>query len=319
MLVSESVFPEVALLFWNVQKKDVKHNVVRLAQGHGINILVVAEFDKDQDDGAWIMALNEPPRLPGENEFHLVSPVEKPRVGTAMAHVRIFTRLPLTAWRLCTMHNRYAVWTITLPNRCPFTLAITHFPAIQQDQGDQQREVAIALRQDIEKSETNLQQADPSDPLFSIVIGDFNANPFDAGIAAVYGLNATHLKATALGGPRKANGREHPYFFNPMWRFLGVEPWGSYFDNALANPIRFDWFLLDQVLVRPDVIRFFDLHEEPDVQILTSDGIVEFDLMLPKKQSDGNVYSDRLPLYFRCDLPEKAREALRLEQENTDE
>ena len=314
MPVPEFIFSEIALLFWNVRKLDVKDNIVRLVQSHNINILVVAEVDVKWDSTAWLSALNAPPRLAGETEFSLLLPTDAPAKLSAMSRLHIFTRLPPTAWQLCAIHNRYAVWRVSLPGRRPFTLATVHMIAHQQDQGDKQRECAIALRQDIEKAEGEIQVMEAQGPdcnalPFSIVIGDFNANPFDAGIAAVYGLNATHLKEIAMQGSRRANGRLHPYFYNPMWRFLGVEPWGTYFNNNLSNPIRFDWFLLDQVLVRPDVLRFFDLRDKPDVQILTSDGIVDFNLSQTKTKRDDSVYPDHLPLYFRCDVPEKAVEA----------
>ncbi len=299
----ELTSPNVALLFWNVQGKDVKHSIVRMVQGHGVNVLVMAEAEK-QDSDALLTAINEQPGLPGESVFRLLVPEKKAHPQSAMSDMRVFTRFPLDVWALHVIHNRYAVWTVSVPGRRQFILATVHFPAIQQEQGDKQREIAVALRRDIEEAEL---EASDKEPLV-VVIGDFNANPFDAGIAAVYGLNATHLEDIAAIGFRTGNGRPHPCFYNPMWRFLGVEPWGTYFNDKLTNPVRFDWFVFDQVLVRPNVIPFFHLNGKdapgkPDLQILTSDGIVDFNLAAKRTKRESEAFSDHLPLYFRFSLP----------------
>lgn len=46
----------------------------------------------------------------------------------------------------------------------------------------------------------------------TIIIGDFNMNPFDKGMVSELSLKATHCKRTALR--TKSNKR---YFFNPSW------------------------------------------------------------------------------------------------------
>jgi hypothetical protein len=167
-----------------------------------------------------------------------------------------------------------------------------HYPSIQNDQGDQQRETAITLRHDLEWAES-----DSESPL-SIVMGDLNANPFDAGIASIYGLNATHLRSTAVGNLRKQNGKDYRYLYNPMWRFLTGTPPGSYYKRTSA-PVCYDWFTLDQVLVRPALLNGFD--DATDVAILTSDGSLP--LLEPGTGRPSSNFSDHLPLLFRFSLP----------------
>ncbi|MEK4058487.1 MULTISPECIES: hypothetical protein [Paenibacillus] len=47
----------------------------------------------------------------------------------------------------------------------------------------------------------------------TIVIGDFNMNPFDKGMVSEKAFKATHCKQTVL-----SNRTKKPYYFNPSWR-----------------------------------------------------------------------------------------------------
>lgn len=158
-------------------------------------------------------------------------------------------------------------------------------------QGDEQRECAIALRLDLERAEAKWENP------ISIVMGDLNANPFDAGIVGVYGLNATPSRRFAESMFRRFNGRHYRYLFNPMWRFLADKTPGTYHKSDFSAPIRYDWYLLDQVLVRPALLRLFDKGDEKDLLILISDGqsdLIEKDTGIPIEG-----LSDHLPLLFR--------------------
>lgn len=46
-------------------------------------------------------------------------------------------------------------------------------------------------------------------------------NPFDEGVVKAAGLHAMMTKATANERFRTVQGREYPFFYNPMWGFFG--------------------------------------------------------------------------------------------------
>jgi endonuclease/exonuclease/phosphatase family metal-dependent hydrolase len=278
---------KVVILFWNLNKKILTQSIVRLVQTHNVQILLLAEPPEDFNPSDLLMALNTVPRPSRVKGFFAVdSAPEKHKV-------RVFSRLgEMRNWKLKVRRSRYAIWQVTVRSRGSFLLAPAHFPSIQNDQGDQQRETATALRLDLESAENN--QADP----ISIVIGDLNANPFDAGIASVYGLHATHLRSSAVHRVRNQNGAAYRYLYNPMWRFFAGSQPGTFFGHTSA-PVCHNWFILDQVLVRPALLNLFD--DKTDVEILTNDGALP--LLTSHSGRPSNNFSDHLPLLFRFNLP----------------
>jgi len=60
----------------------------------------------------------------------------------------------------------------------------------------------------------------------TVLIGDLNMNPFEAGMIAADGLNAVMDKRIAAKGFRKVSGKRMQFFYNPMWSRLGDESIG---------------------------------------------------------------------------------------------
>jgi hypothetical protein len=64
-------------------------------------------------------------------------------------------------------------------------------------------------------------------------------NPFETGLVAASGLNATMARKIAEKKERTVNARSFPFFYNPMWSLLGDASDGSpgsyYRSYALTN------------------------------------------------------------------------------------
>lgn len=89
----------------------------------------------------------------------------------------------------------------------------------------------------------------------TIIIGDFNMNPFDIGMIAGNAFNSVVSEAIAMKGKRIIQRKEYEYFYNPSWKIYGgaEKVFGTYY---LKNPDHssFHWNIYDQVLVRPTVL-----------------------------------------------------------------
>jgi hypothetical protein len=84
-----------------------------------------------------------------------------------------------------------------------------------------------------------------------------------------------------------------------MWGLLGdgtPGPPGTFFYREPGHKAYF-WYLLDQVLVRPDLL---DRLENKNVQILDTDG--ERSLLKANGRPDSDIGSDHLPLLVRLNL-----------------
>lgn len=285
---------ETRVLFWNVNKQPLTENIARLVGGYGVQIVLLAESAYLDAPELLLDRLNAPPfTLSGDRRFtHITRGPVSPRV-------QVFARGPRSRWRPLKVRSRYTIWRVTTESGNTLLLTAAHFPSVREEQGDEQRKTAVDLREDmdaVERFYTNESRGVKGfggAPL--VIVGDLNANPFDAGIAGIYGLNATQRRAVAGEGVRELDGRFYPFLYNPMWQFYGARenavP-GTYY-RRLSRPICYDWFILDQVLIRPVLMPLMD---DTSVKILTSDGVVSLvggnDFLLQRG------LSDHLPLVF---------------------
>lgn len=223
--------------------------------------------------------------------------------------MQILSRIASANWRIEFTHDRYVGCTFQSKGGRRLSLAAVHFPDARYDQGDGQRKTAIDLRNDMEAFEAEFLSRNGSAAVLpaSILIGDFNASPFDAGIAGFYGLNASgHRDIVTKHGARTLGGKTTRFLYNPMWRFLGhpVTP-GTYY-NRLAAPVCYDWYLLDQVIVSPELA---DMIGEDSIQILDWDApqgiggksLMEAETAQRPARPDAEI-SDHLPIVLRLPL-----------------
>lgn len=86
----------------------------------------------------------------------------------------------------------------------------------------------------------------------TVVIGDFNMDPFTPAMVDIGGLNAVMCRRRAARGFRTRKRVSRRMFYNPMWNLLGdfeAPPGSYYWRNTQAEG--YFWHMLDQVLVRP--------------------------------------------------------------------
>lgn len=110
-----------------------------------------------------------------------------------------------------------------------------------------------------------------------LVVGDFNMNPFDGGMMLPFGFNAPYAlirysKKKADFSDREVATFRYPYFYNPMWSYLGIanklsidkaitEPLGTYKLNSTSIYTEFRYNILDQVLIRAEFLDNFAIEK----------------------------------------------------------
>ncbi|HTN76361.1 MAG TPA: hypothetical protein VL096_13980 [Pirellulaceae bacterium] len=131
------------------------------------------------------------------------------------------------------------------------------------------------------------------------VVGDFNANPFEVAMASVLGLHALGVRSFSGESERVIGGGTHDFFYNPMWRRFGH---GS--DSASAtyyhkgyNALELGWHMLDQVVLRSDLLPYFD---ELTLRILSSTRTVK--MVDEFGHPDSRAASDHLPILFTLNI-----------------
>ena len=128
----------------------------------------------------------------------------------------------------------------------------------------------------------------------TLLVGDFNMNPFDSGMVAAQHFHAVMTKLQARGERRTVQAEQYRYFYNPMWGNFGDRtdgPAGTYYLSS-SKPIQYFWNIYDQVLLRPALMDHLT-----ELEVLTHDGVEPLVTSGGLPQKNGG--SDHLPLLFR--------------------
>lgn len=133
----------------------------------------------------------------------------------------------------------------------------------------------------------------------TVLVGDFNMNPFESGMVAAGALHSVMSRQVAAREVRTVQGNTYRMFYNPMRGHFGdarSETAVSYFyDNA--QHVNYFWNMFDQVLIRPELAERFDPNR---LKIVTSVGARS--LTRAGGRPDGQNYSDHLPIVFALDF-----------------
>jgi hypothetical protein len=268
-----------SFLFWNLGRKLVADHLRRLVQTQTVDALLVAECPLTPNQ--MLRALNEaaPP------DYHYAP-------GNCDA-IQVFTRFPGEYLTPVYESGRFTMRHLTVPGLVAILLVVVHLPSKlgwrDTSQAAESKELASAIRE-VEKRLGHTRTA---------VVGDFNFNPFEAAAVDANALHAVMCRDIAARGTRVVQGREFPFFYNPMWSRYGDAspgPAGTYY-YAPAEHTVFFWNMFDQLLLRPSLLSRFS---DDDLQIVESDGTAS--LLSPAGTPDVRVASDHLPILFRLAL-----------------
>ncbi len=273
-------------LFWNFSP--------RRGVGHPESILARTALSLDSD----LVMLAEsilPPEnilveLNREESLYEYSPAPIERFA-------VFTRFPNEFLKPVAEHPRMSIRKLHLPAKQKILLAIIHFQDRRNYSRSDQQSLSHEIADFLHEAEARAGHRR------TILVGDFNMNPFEEGMVDAKGFGAMMTKDLArfTSGEQKAR----PRFYNPMWARFGdltEGPPGTYY-RSQAAPTNIYWHMLDQVLVRPELIEAFI---DESLRVLTKatsrDG--ELDLVETKRKHWKVAVSDHLPIVFSMDLPE---------------
>lgn len=267
----------LTFLFWNTNRKPLVDKIAAIAEAESVDVLILAECPASPAE--LLAALNRKDPV-----FHF-SPGESEEIA-------IFTRF---VGRISPIHEgaRLSIRRVVLPAIEEFLLVAVHFPSKTYWSGDSQALECTTLSNAIHEAERQVGHRR------TVVVGDLNMNPFEAGVVGANGLHAVSSRAVAARGARVVKGHAYPFFYNPMWAHFGDDrgrPSGTYYFER-AEHVNYFWNNFDQVLVRPELI---DALRTDQLRILDRAG----DTPLARRDGrpDRGGASDHFPLLFKLDL-----------------
>lgn len=267
--------PTSRFLFWNINRKPLAPVIADLAHEQQVDVVVLIECDIESN--VLLTELNSPER----NDFHLAPGLSQ--------GIRILTRFSRDFLRPVFESDRVMIGRLLLPARSEILLGVAHLPSKLHQTSESQAFECTELARQIAAEEDNAGHQR------TVLVGDFNMNPFEPGVVAAAGLHAVMSREVASRQSRTVNGREYRFFYNPMWNHFGdaySDTAGSYFYSS-SEQVSYFWNVFDQVLIRPDLAAKFDLES---LRILKSAG--RQSLVRGNGRPNSTQYSDHLPIVF---------------------
>jgi endonuclease/exonuclease/phosphatase (EEP) superfamily protein YafD len=268
----------ITFLFWNLKAQPLRERLARLAVAHSVDVFVVAECD--MQSGAVSRALSEATG----SAYRVV-----PGSGNAL---RVFTRTPLANWRAL-FSDTLEAWLgfrFRAPNGPELLVFAVHMWSKLRTTSEDRMQDAKELAEDVRQLEVQEGHAR------TLVVGDFNVNPFEVPLVWSSGLHAVPDRRAAEREVRTIHAREYALMYNPTWGVMGDRtpgPSGTYYRVA-SESVNYFWNTYDQVLMRPALAGHLT-----ELRVLDSDGTES--LLTASGIPDAANGSDHLPLLFRFD------------------
>lgn len=255
-------------LLWNINRKPLDDLVLNLVRQFWVDVVLLVEYP--------LGVSRLPGLLRGDGVYKRRS---SDRFGVFVRQPHRLARLPPRLGR------RVESWKWLPDSGAEGLLVLLHGPD-RRNYGESARRLFFRrVARAIRVREGKLRHRR------TVVAGDFNAHPFDSAIRDADGLHAVGTRAGATAAS----------FYNPMWRAYG------HADHADAGAATYywrrsaghesGWFMLDQVVLRPDEVGGFP---EDRLRIVTQVG--EVSLLDGDGRPDPRAASDHLPIVFEWNL-----------------
>ncbi|MGG2466860.1 endonuclease/exonuclease/phosphatase family protein [Paraclostridium bifermentans] len=267
-------------LFWNVngnsnkdKETDINELLKEIIIENKCDIIALAEYNND------INLLLKKLEKEGYNFYESQS--------IACTKIKVITNIIPQKINTIQDETRYTIKVIPIDNdKIKFlNVVFVHLPDKKNSNDYTRLHQITKIKSNLEEIENNL------DNWNSIIVGDFNMNPFETNMVSFLGMNSLNSRKLVKRTPYKIVDKyKHYRFYNPMWNLLGDNnsPEGTYYYNNSDHC----WNILDQVVIRPSLIEFFDLK---NLKIISS---VNKKSLLSKNGLPDKQISDHLPLFF---------------------
>ncbi|TGK51139.1 hypothetical protein EHQ16_19345 [Leptospira kanakyensis] len=267
------------ILFWNIKQANIGDSIASLAIENDLDLILLAE-NNFSHVGNFLGELNKT-----NYKYSLIQ-------NFSSNDRNVYFRAKSNLINRIEDGLHHTVLHINLPGLPDFNIILVHLISKLFFSSESQFAELAKLNEIILKQETKVQHKR------TLLIDDFNMNPFESGMVNSTTLNAVSNRTIASKNSRKVLDNNYYYFYNPMWNFFGDKNKvsGTYYNNK-AEHVKHFWNIYDQVLIRPDLIQNFSLDSLKIIDTIQSKPIVTKS-GIPNK----NKFSDHLPIYFELNI-----------------
>ena len=275
---------ELSFVIWNTKRKALYQEVCNLVFEQQADFLILIETDTESNQLVQQLSAKT------GRQFYYQKNISKFKNG------HLYSADPYNSIKTIYEHQRYCIKEIKTSTTL-FNLCIVHLPSKNNWGNSADHDtMCIQLMDDIRFVEkTNKHRR-------SIIVGDFNMNPFEDGIINARGLHAVMNRDIAQTNSREIYGTSYDFFYNPMWSLMGdlgkAGLNGTHYHNTSTYISHF-WNMYDQILVRPEMLDNFD---DNDLSIVEKiNGVSLTKIVKSTVRVDDNI-SDHLPIAFKLNF-----------------
>jgi len=267
------------IAFWNINNKFLIDEITELTVNENLDLLILAECKYSDSD-----IIN---RLS-------TSTSSTWNICTKSKRIKIFARLDSKYIDNFDGEFDGPSWTVTrlrAPLQSDIAIVGVHMPSKLYLDNLSQSFECVNIMSKVRKFENEKTTKK------TLLIGDFNMNPFEPGMTASIGIHGIKDRTIAINQLRKIQKIKYDYFYNPMWNFLGdaSSPTGTFYYPQSVHITHF-WHTFDQLLFRPHLLRYYD---DTSLKIITKIGRKN---LLNAKGIPLKTYSDHLPIFVSFNL-----------------
>lgn len=267
----------IKILFWNIYNKNLISPLIDMIKENQLDIVSLAEAENLD-----ITAILNHLKLSG-NEWNDIQISPQNDIGVlAKKEIKI---IPYKE------DGHYSIYKIKKYDKVDCLLVVVHLLSKKTKSNEAQYNRANDIARELNKYE---QEFFENNEKRTIIVGDFNMQPYEAGICSGYGFNATMSASHAAKKTRKIDGRTTYLYFNPIWALMGANKLvqGSYYNSGDKDDHAIYWYSFDSVLLRPCYIDKFNWDYFEIIEKTENHNFV------PNTTIDKEKYSDHLPIKF---------------------
>ena len=219
------------ILFWNLKNNSNGKWVSEIIRENDIDIALFAEYQRTSFKNV-LSNLQNYIKYDGYGACEKITLLCKQTVETKVRREQ----------------NRYTLYSCKVDN-ISYNIVGVHLPAPPSSDSNDRKNIIRNVVQDIAEQERKEKN------WLTIVIGDFNCNPFDEEVIQKDSFNAVLFKPLIKKQEViRYNDREWRRFYNPIIHFLSEDTntYGSLYYSSGSAPLY--WNSFDQVLVRKELI-----------------------------------------------------------------
>ena len=215
------------ILFWNLYRKDNSKYIIKGLKEYDIDIALFCEYSGlDLED----------------LEDHISEKYDIIRGFGGCNRIFMISNKDISV-NVMREASRYVIYSVSYNDK-RYVFVGLHLQDKRNSDADIRIELIHSIIKDIEDCEKRI------DSKNTVIIGDFNANPFDKELMQMNAFNSVFFRDVIMQNENRiVDERKYRRFYNPTIRFLSEKNknYGSYYDiSSSSTPV---WHSLDQILV----------------------------------------------------------------------